>query len=204
MANRTETLKIRVTPEEKEDIIEYMEESQEAATISDFGRLVLRRYISDSDEEATIDTEEIIDAMDIALSDVHERLEKLDDHILAIEGRTSKEDEIDKLARNIYSALPVCETEDDLASMADVARLEDADDFTLAQMLSTPNAWAQYYGIDETMARRACATMLEYYPDAHFVREEMGGTHMDFGDRIGEVRISERRYYKTEGEAGGA
>ncbi|WP_408956676.1 hypothetical protein [Natrinema sp. 74] len=201
MPNRSKTIKVRLTPSEKEEIEEHLDESNETASLSDFGRLALLRHIRTDDEEtATIDSEEITDAVDVALSDVHERLDRMESHILAIDSHTNNDDEIDKLARDIFRSLPTATDASELPSLWEVGTTTADDDYSLAQSLSTPSAWANYYDVDVPVARRACARMLEYFkPDVQYDVLEGGGDVPVEGEGYSEnVGVSERRYYKTQ------
>jgi len=201
MVTRSETLKIRVTPNEKEEILEYMDDTKEASTISDFGRLTLLKHVRNDDDEVSIDQTDIIDAVDVAIADVHERLERVETHVVSIDSQTSLDDDVDKLARDIYHSLPVHE-EGDMPSLYDAALSGLDDDFSKAQKISSPSAWAEYFGEDISLIRRACATMLEYYPDATFVREDLGESMEIEGSTV-DTGVAERRFYKTSerGEA---
>jgi len=201
MAKRTETIGVRVTPAEKEKFDSYAEEHNEFDSASRMLRVLAHRHIASDGQDESIDTDEIVDAVSVSMSDVHERLDRLEDHILSIDSHTSDEDEVDKLARDIFSSLPVHSDASELPDMFEIARQMIEDDFTMAQSLSTPSAWANYYDVEVATARRACARMLDYYPDVEFSRVEMGDVNVPIGDGTsGDISVSERRYFRTEGE----
>ena len=202
MANRSKTIKVRLTPDEKEEIEEHLKEANESASLSDFGRLTLLRHIrtGDEDEAPTVDPEQITDGVEVALSDVHERLDRMESHILAIDSHTNNDDEIDKLARDIFTSLPTATDASELPSLFEIGTAGKGDDYSLAQSLSTPSAWANYYDVDVSVARRACARMLDYFSaDVEYDVLEGGGDVPVEGKGYSEnVGVAERRYYKTQ------
>ncbi|KAB1197742.1 MULTISPECIES: hypothetical protein [Haloferax] len=202
MPNRSKTIKVRLTPDEKDEVEEYLEVTKETTSLSDFGRLALLRHIrtDDEDEAARIDPEQITDAVEVGLSDVHERLDRLESHIVAIDSNTNNDDEIDKLARDIFTSLPTVTEASELPSLYEIGVTSAGDDYSLAQSLSTPSAWANYYDVEVSVARRACARMLEYFSaDVEYEVIEGGGDVPVEGEGYSEsVGVAERRYYRTQ------
>lgn len=192
---------VRVTEEEKKKFEDYAEEHNEFDSASRMLRVLAHRHVeTDGQQEAAIDEEDLVRSMDVALSPVVERLERLEEHVTEIDSQTSDDDEIDKLAREIYDALPEHLDGEDLPSMEEIAPKLAESTHSVARTLSTASAWADHFGVDRAQARRACARMLEYYPDVDYYTIEMGDVDLGAADEMGEVRISERRYYKNPGE----
>lgn len=70
MGDRTKTIKIRVTPDEKREYEEYIAETGEAPSTSSWFRTLANERVSDDDEAtADIDLESLTEAMEVALSD---------------------------------------------------------------------------------------------------------------------------------------
>jgi len=176
VTDRTEFVGVRLTPEEREEFENFLREEGEFNSMSRFLRVAAYRYIATSDEEASIDPEEIIDAVDSAVTPLSERLERVEDHVLSIDSNVTNDDKIDRLARDIYSSLPTHTTKKELPDFDDIGQFETPSDLALAQAISTPDIWAQYYDEDLADVRRACARMLEYYPDVKYVQDKLGGS----------------------------
>lgn len=171
MAERSEMIKIRVTPEEKQQIKDYLEETGEFDGMSRFFRVLAHERMNTDDDTTSIDPEEIIDAMEVALSDVTEHLTRLDDRLADVEQKVSNEDEIDKLARELYDEIPVVESEDEMRDLKAVQRLEPEEEM---RILSTPEAWGEFFGVEVEEVRRALSRAQEYYPDLKFYRTREG------------------------------
>ncbi|USZ74066.1 hypothetical protein NGM07_11425 [Halorussus vallis] len=200
MPNRTEMIGVRVTPEEKEEFQKHIDETNEFDSIPRMMRTLVKGHInSDGQQDVAIDEEDLIRSMDVALSPVVERLERLEEHITEIDAQTSDDDEIDKLARSIYESLPEYLDGEELPDMEELAHRIVESEHSVAHTVSTPSVWAQYFGVEPSEARRACALMLKYYPDVEFDTIEMGDIDVDMGEKVGDIRISERRYYKNPG-----
>ena len=229
MTDRSETIGIRVTPEERDKFEKFLENSDEFDSLSRFLRTIAHRHIATSDETQSVDPEEIIDAVDSAIAPLSERLERVEDHVTSIDSNVRNDDKIDRLARDIYSSLPEHRSGDELPDSNQIDQYNNASDLAIAQAISTPYIWAQYYDEDHADARRACARMLEYYPDVKYVSQNISGpdssvpshddlnightpSHTDtFSDSKSGSRPSnslsnsqdqgtERRYFKTGGD----
>ena len=229
MTDRSEFIGVRLTPEEHRKFTEYIEDSNEFDSMSRFLRTVAHRYIATDDEELSLDPEEIIEAVDTAVMPLSERLDQIEDHVVSIDSNVRDDDKIDKLARDIYSSLPVHDDETGLPNLDEVGQYANASDIALVQAISTPEMWGEYYDEDLQDVRRACARMQEYYPDVKFARDELGGsdtqipTHDDISishatshtdsfvenseatddERTPTADLSHntvRRYYKTQGD----
>lgn len=173
MVDRTETVGVRLTPDERERFESFVKDNNECGSLSQFFRLAAYNFTTEDKEDVSLDTEEIVQAVDVGIAPVTERLDELEEHVLSIDSRVNDDDKIDKLARDIYSALPVHQSASDLPDIRSPDELDDASDFVLAQKISTPYLWSQYFDEDVADVRRACSRMQEYYPDVEFVREDL-------------------------------
>lgn len=176
VTDRTEFVGVRLTPKEREEFENFLREEGEFNSMSRFLRVAAYRYIATSDEEASIDPEEIIDAVDSAVTPLSERLERVEDHVLSIDSNVTNDDKIDRLARDIYSSLPTHTGKNELPDFNEIGQFETPSDLALAQAISTPDIWAEYYDEDLADVRRACARMLEYYPDVKYVQDKLGSS----------------------------
>lgn len=229
MTERSETIGVRLTTTEREKIEDFLEDSNEFDSISRFFRVIAHRYIETSDEDHSLDPQEVIDAVDQAVTPLHQRVEQIEEHVVSIDSNVRNDDKIDRLARDIYSSLPTHKDATGLPDLDEVGQYGSASDLALTQAISTPYLWSKYYDEDLADVRRACARMREYYPDVQFVRDTTGGTdspipihedinlnpppkHTDVSpgqnNRTGarNLKVSEgdqkavRRYYKTGGD----
>jgi hypothetical protein len=229
MTERSETIGVRLTPTEREKFEDFLRDSNEFDSMSRFFRVIAHRYIETSDEDPTLDPQEVIDAVDQAVAPLQQRIEQIEEHVISIDSNVRDDDKIDRLARDIYSSLPNHKDATELPNLDEVSQYANASDLALTQAISTPYLWSKYYDEDLADVRRGCARMLEYYPDVKFVTDSTGGSdspipvhedidltppprHTDVSpgrdnrtsNRI--PRVSEgdqntvRRYYKTEGD----
>lgn len=191
MTTRDKAIKIRVTEEEKRKFTEYADEHHYKSR-SAFLRIVAHNFIATDDEDG-VDTDDLREIINDATSDTVAKLNQLDERLTSLESQLQNDDETDKLARDIYATLPVHESPDDLPNMFHDVR-DDADasnSLDAARKQSTPEAWAQWFNEDVADVRRACARMLEYYPDVEYY-------HREFDERVSETfSAPSRRYYKT-------
>lgn len=192
MTERTELVGIRLTPEEHEKFTEYIEDSNEFDSMSRFFRTIAHRYVATEDEEPSLDPEEIIEAVDAAVTPLSERLEQMEEHIVSIDSNVRDDDKIDRLARDIYSSLPTHSDETGLPELDDIGKYRDASDLAIVQGISTAYMWARYFDEDLQDVRRACARMQEYYPDANFIRDDINNTdtHIQSHDDLGQTSSS--------------
>ncbi|PSQ51921.1 hypothetical protein BRD20_08865 [Halobacteriales archaeon SW_8_65_20] len=173
MVDRTETVGVRLTPKERADFEEYIEDNNECNSLSQFFRLAAYNFKKTDEQDVSIDPDEIVEAVDIGVSPIAEQLDELEEHILSIDSQVNNDDKIDKLARDIYSVLPTHESGSDLPEIRDSSELNDASDFVIAQKISTPYLWSEYFDEDVADVRRACSRMQEYYPDVKYVSEDL-------------------------------
>lgn len=230
MTDLSEVVGVRLTPDEKQKFEDYVDDSDEFSSLSRFFRVVAHREVATEDDQPTLDPEEVVQAVDDALTPLATQLDQIEDHVLSIDSSIRDDDKIDKLARDIYAALPTHDSGDDLPALdkENLEKYANTSDFSLVQAISTPFMWSRYFGEDYEDVRRACSRMLEYYPDAEYVEAEIGGTptnhipqhdNLDIGstqhtdDSAGTTSsrsspettsesggVYERRYFKTEAE----
>lgn len=179
MSDRTETIGIRLTPAEREKFESFVEESNEFDSLSRFLRVIAHQRINENEEKSSVDPEEITEAVDAAVSPVSQRLEEIEQHILSIDANTSDDDKIDKLARDIYATLPVHDSGSEMVNIEDVLRKPNISELAMAQQISTPYIWSEFFDASIADTRRACARVLEYYPDAEFISEDLQGSGAD-------------------------
>ncbi|PSP37994.1 hypothetical protein BRC71_08460 [Halobacteriales archaeon QH_7_65_31] len=190
MVERTETVGVRLTPDEREQFETFVKDNNECGSLSQFFRLAAYNFTSDDEEDVSLDPEEIIEAVDVGIAPVTERLDELEEHVLSIDSRVNDDDKIDKLARDIYSALPVHQSASDLPDIHNLDELNDASDFVLTQKISTPYLWSQYFDEDVADVRRACSRMEEYYPDVEFVREDLDRENRESVPSFSDIDVS--------------
>lgn len=214
MPDRSEFIGVRLTPDEREKFEEYIDETNEANSLSRFLRIAAHRHIETEDEDQSIDTEELIEIVDSSVSPLYGRIDKIENHLMEIDSNTSNDDKIDRLARDLYSSLPVYSSPEEFPSFTEISNFEDPTDLSLVKSISTPYLWAEYFEEDLSDVRRACGRMIEYYPDVDYVEESIGApervpTHANVSiPKITQTRtntvVSEhdhdtvRRYYKKE------
>ncbi|WP_248517924.1 hypothetical protein [Salinarchaeum laminariae] len=224
MANRTEYVGVRLTPDEHDKFEKHIESSNEFDSMSRFFRVLAHRDVAADDEDVSVDADEIIDAVNTAVSPLAERLEQVEEHIVSIDSNVRNDDKIDRLARDLYSTLPVHADESELPDLGKAAQHAKSD-LAKAQSISTAELWAEYFSEDLQDMRRACARMEEYFPDVQIVRAEVDSdessllhgdvsvesptSHTDQSTGIDRTvstssnpgsETTVRRYFKTRGE----
>jgi len=179
MGDRTELIKVRVTPDQYEEITEYLEETEEFGSLSTFGQHVLVDYVRDggdsTEQDVSIESEDIIDAVEMAMSPVSERLEKIENEMLEMQNMMQTDTEVRELADQLYDKLvevPADQTIEDLTPL-------QPDE---AALVGSPEAFADEFGEDEGVVRRALDMADRLYPDVDYIVTEVG----------------ERRYYRNE------
>lgn len=171
MPDRTEIIGVRLTPDEREQFEEYIDETNETGSLSRFFRIAAHRHMKTAQEDQSIDTDELHEVVESAVSPLYERIDQIENHLIEIDASTSDDDEIDRLARDIYSSLPVHSSPEEFPDFSKISQYEDPTDLSLVKSISTPYLWAEYFEEDLPAVRRACARMLEYYPDVDYVED---------------------------------
>jgi hypothetical protein len=210
MTDRSEFVGVRLTPDEREKFQSYVDESDEFSSLSRFFRVVAHRELATEDDQPTLDPQEVVQAVGDALTPLETQLDQIEDHVLSIDSSVRDDNKLDKLARDIYAALPIHESEDEFPGLdkESLEKYANTSDLALVQATSTPFMWAQYFDEDYTDIRRACSRMLEYYPDVNYVEGKIGGASSEYVDQHSDISkaqptgetggVYERRYYKTE------
>lgn len=182
---------MRLTPDERRKFENHVEQSDEFSSLSRFFRVLVHRHIDTDDDQPSLDPDEIVEPVDQALTPLSTQLDQIEEQVLSIDANVRDEDVIDRLARDIYSSLPTHQRGTDFPALDDLDELENhanTSDFALVQAISTPFMWSRYYTEELQDVRRACARMLEYYPDVDYVHGEIGGssnTHIPRHDNLG-------------------
>jgi hypothetical protein len=135
---------------------------------------------------ATIDAEAVTNAVEIALGDVTERLDRIEQEIERVDTAVQPDEEdIDDLADDIAVELPVM---DDGSEFRDTnAIMEEREhsgmsNFEFTREMSTVGFWADYVDSDKNKTRRALSRASSWYPDVQWIHDDAMG---------------KRRYYRT-------
>jgi hypothetical protein len=177
---------------------EWLEETGAYPSVSMMFRALARERMEETEEQeatASIDPEEITNAVNVAMSDVTERLERIEDGLAHIDTAVQHEEDIEDLANDIVRELPVATDIKDLEPVYDIVQDRAHDDtidyHEYARRVSTAAAWAKYLDADVNRVRRALARAVEWYPDVKY-----GHTPAD-EDNPDPMYGDERRYYRT-------
>jgi len=185
-------INIRLSKAEKKKIEEYVEETHEFGSVAQMVRQLCHREIKNNSPSGGIDPDRLRLIVGETIDPLAEKVAEIDEQLVELSANVSDDDEIDKLARQIFHNLPIHNHPEEFHSPVESFHIADAEEYLpSAQLASTPSAWAAYFDEDVTKVRRACATMMDAYPDAEYYEEEFD--HPD-----GYVQQApERRYYKT-------
>lgn len=167
--DRTERIEIRLTPDEKQEIDEYLDEEKMYTDRSQMFRSLAKREIRGEDT-TSIDIQEIVNGVEIAFSDLTESVEQINDRLADVEQQLERSDDIDALARDLYKAIIEVRSEEEMRQLEPVIRMPDEE----AKIVSTPQIWAEYLDEDIVDVRRALGRALEYYPDLKYLTTEDG------------------------------
>jgi len=183
MGDRTELIKVRVTPDQHEEIKDYLDETEEWGSLSTFGQHVLVDYVRNGgddgdesrDEPVSIDTSDIMDAVEMGMSPINERLEQIERNMREMHEILHNDPEVRELADQLYENLievPDGQTIEDLSPI-------HPDD---AFLIGTPEALGNEFGEDAGTIRRGLDLAEKLYPDIEYIVDDHG----------------ERRYYRSE------
>jgi len=179
MGNRSELIKVRVTEEQHEKISEHLEKTEEYGSLSTFGQHVLVDYVRDdgesSEQQVSIDSEDIMEAVEMGLSPVSERLERIESDILELQNMVQTDTVVRELADQLY---------DNLIQVPDGQTIEDMSPLQPdeAALVGSPEAFAGEFGEDQGAVRRALDMAENLYPDVDYIVDKTG----------------DRRYYRIE------
>lgn len=179
--DRTERIFIRVTPDEKERIEQAADDDPDVSSVSGYIRAAVRTYEAE-DNEASVNTDNLVEAVELGLSPVQEELEQIQNRLASLEADAEQpDDEISRIAQEITAELPVHANASELPDLArDIPSTIEEGTRRAARFLSNPEAWANYYEYDVTKVRKALALAHTWYPEVEYA--EVNDT---------------RRWYKT-------
>jgi len=183
MPNRTETIKTRVSPKEKEMIEEYLEKSGEFDSKSRLIRILLHRHITNNKQDVEIDTDEIKSVIDNSVGDLQTELNEISERIADIEHKVRNSEDISELANDIYNQMLVLDDsiDEEFETIQDFEKLASTPEEEAA-FTGSAKAFADLNGVNENTTRRALSRANDMFPDVKFVTERNGM----------------RRYYRDE------
>lgn len=170
-------MKFRVSPETKADIDQYLDESNDFDSIARLCRTCVKNHIHTQTDSTPSD--EFRAELDAALDPLREELERMNDRLADLEQtqtpHPSQGPDLDDLATDLFQSLPKLREWEPIPSLDDLSdEIHNPDTLADAQAASTARAWANYYDLDEEVARRALARVLDYYPDTTAVEASDG------------------------------
>ncbi|WP_232686519.1 hypothetical protein [Halobacterium zhouii] len=189
MPNRTERIMVRMTPQRKEKFEAFLEETGEYPSLSQLLRASANEKVEgrmNDGETASIDAEEVTNAVEIAMGDVTERLDRIEQEVGRVDTAVQPDEEdIDDLADDIAVQLPVMDDGSEFRGMNEIMEERAHSglsglDFT--REMSTVGFWADFVESDNNKTRRALTRAASWYPDVQWTYDES---------------MNERRYYRT-------
>lgn len=180
LVQRTKTIKIRVTPGEKQSFEEYLEETREATSLSAWFRYLGFHRIETDDKTASIDPEQVTNAVEIGVSDLTERTEELAGEIALLENQVKPTSEIEDLGKELLPLLPV-HPDGELTPVENINM--GLHSLEGVQQTTTPSAWGVYLDEPEPKIRRA----LDWLSDYPEVKSTKGSTGITRWYRTQEV-----------------
>jgi len=184
MANRTETIKTRVTEKEKKMIDNYLNESGNFNSKSRLIRVLLHNHIKgDNQQDVNIDTDEIKSVIDESVGGLQKELNEISDRIADIEHKVRNSEDISELANDIYNQMLVLDDSinEEFETIQDFEKLASTPEEEAA-LTGSAKAFADLNGVNENTTRRALSRATDMYPDVKFITEKNGM----------------RRYYRDE------
>jgi hypothetical protein len=183
MGDRSELIKVRVTPDQHADIKAHLDETEEWGSLSTFGQQVLVDYVREggdgdqTEENVSIDPSDIIDAVEMGLAPVNERLDRMEDELLELQNMVQTDTETRDLADQLY---------DNLVHVPDGQTIEDISPLVTneAFLIGTPEALGEEFGAEPGVVRRALDMADRLYPDVAYIVDSKG----------------DRRYYREGGD----
>lgn len=194
MADEVDTTQVNVKLpiSMKQDWDDYVEDSEEVTSLSHLIRLAVQREINDEHTTA-VD----VDAVDIELDDVTQRLDTLEetlaevrDTVTAMEtGRLADEDQIEEIADRVYDTMPRRSSEAFLEDASDYTPRDIAQDLveearwqmedfgsSIEQMANEQNweyglveVYKEYFGVSDYEMQRALEQVQQYSSRVHVV-----------------------------------
>lgn len=172
---------VRVSSHEKKKFEEFLEteEGQRHNSIADMMRTTAHNEINNAGE-SELNADEIINAVEIALSDVTEELDSLNTQMTVIKDSISDDKDIQELAAEIYEYLPkhdidpfdfgIEHWDPDLQQEEYELGIPDESNFSVnssedLKEWPTVDAFAEYLDEPRADVQRALSWAKEYYPD---------------------------------------
>lgn len=166
--NRSEVIKIRVTPSELETINEFVEEDGRVSNRSDYFRIAARQFRNDDMQSggggASIDQIQTVisDVLEQELDEVTDRLAEVEDRIEAMEsGRIALEDE-EELAIQVAESLPLVDQPKKILPGFLIGGRDP--DQVPAETLPTIQDVADEFGTPYPIAKEALEQAEEWFP----------------------------------------
>lgn len=185
MATREKVVKLRVTKAEKQKFEDHVSKTNEYASVSQFLRTAAYNHLEAGDEQS-VNVDEIKTAVEDGISGLEAELNSISERLADIEQTVQQDDEVTKLADDIYEELMIFtdEIDDEYENIRDFdeARVEASTAEERARLDGTPAAFAELFGEEVNQIRRALSRALDLYPDIEYVAEQDGT----------------RRYYRDE------
>lgn len=197
MANRDKSIRVRVTPDEKSEFEEYVEESREFNSLSDFLRGSAYREMSDTDD-GSVDTDELVSVVESSFQDVTDDIDEIRRGLSVVKDNVLEDDEAQNLAAELYDALPIHEdrsgfewpwpdADSRMENGIHIIERGSVDSIQDARAWSDAEAWAEYFDESIERTQRALSLCLSQYPDVAVAEEEEPVSDHDL-----------RRYYRKE------
>lgn len=180
LVQRTKTIKIRVTPGEKQKFEDYIESTRESSNLSAWFRFLGVHRVNTDDKTASIDPEQVTNAVEIGVSDLTERVEDLAGEIALLENQVRPTGEIEELAHELLDLLPV-HPDGELTPVENINM--GLHSLEGVQQTTTPGAWGVYLDEPEPKIRRA----LKWLSDLPEVKSTKGSIGITRWYRIQEV-----------------
>ncbi|EMA58939.1 hypothetical protein [Halorubrum lipolyticum] len=197
MTNRTDKIEVAVTPAEKNEIRDWVDANPDYTSMAMMLRTLTKREMADGGGEektqsASIDSEEVTEAVESALGDVHGRLERIEDSIAELDTGAQVHDDIEDLAHSVVEQLPVLDDPSEFESFHHIySETENMDAREMAQRASTADDWANYLDLDVSRTRTVLTNMIDWYPDAKYAYAD------PVDDPRYEIDSETRRYYRV-------
>ena len=104
---------VRLNDEELTKFENFIEENGEFKSVSQMFRQAAHRYVNDYEGGgASIDPDQLRVVVGDAINPLSERVADIDEQLATLSSRVSNDDEIDKIARQVYHSLPVHKSPD--------------------------------------------------------------------------------------------
>jgi len=176
MTQRTETIKTRITEDEKNMVENYLEESNEFESKSKLLRVLLYRHIKEDDKQnVQIDTGEIKTVVEDSMDEIEIKLNKMSEKISDLEQTVKTSDDISKLANDIYNQMLVLDDsiDEEFETIQDFEKIASAPEEEAA-LVGSAKAFSDLFGEDEDTMRRGLARANDMFPDVKYVTERDG------------------------------